>query len=94
VLTEVAGGISEVRPAAARAGVPYTTARGWARRFTARIREFEVAFAALTVDVGGDAVCPPADPARFALAAIAAAYDAAAGLPGWPAAGCDGSLAR
>jgi hypothetical protein len=31
----VAGGGCGVRPAAERAGVPYTTARGWVRRFRA-----------------------------------------------------------
>ena len=87
VLAEVAGGACGVRPAAARAGVPYTTARGWARRFEARGPGLGVAFAALAVDLGGDAVRPAADAGRFALAAIAAAYDAAAGLPGWLAVG-------
>jgi len=36
VLAEVAGGRCGVRPAAARARVPYTTARGCVRRFAAR----------------------------------------------------------
>jgi transposase-like protein len=35
VIAEVAGGRCGVRPAAERAGVPYTTARGWVRRFAA-----------------------------------------------------------
>jgi len=38
VVAEVAGGRCGVRPAAERAGVPYTTARGWVRRFAARAR--------------------------------------------------------
>jgi transposase len=42
----VAGGGCGVRPAAERAGVPYTTARGWVRRFRARAAELGVAFAA------------------------------------------------
>jgi hypothetical protein len=83
VLAEVAGGVCGVRPAAERAGVPYTTARGWVRRFRARAPEFGVAFAALAVELGGVAVTPPASAGRFAVAAIGAAFAAAAGLPGW-----------
>jgi Domain of unknown function (DUF6431) len=83
VLAEVAGGVCGVRPAAERAGVPYTTARGWVRRFRARAPELGVAFAALAVELGGEAVTPPAGAARFALTAIGAAFGAAAGLPGW-----------
>lgn len=88
VLTEVAGGTCGVRPAAARAGVPYTTARGWVRRFCVRAGELGTAFAALAVDLGGDAVRPPEQAARFALAGIMAAFGVAAGLPGWLAVGC------
>jgi hypothetical protein len=87
VLAEVGGGLCGVRPAAARLGVPHTTARGWVRRFGARGPELGVAFAALAVELGGDAVRPAADAGRFALAAIAAAWEAAAGLPGWLAVG-------
>ena len=83
MITEVAGGGCGVRPAAERAGVPYTTARGWIRRFRARAPEIGVAFAALAVELGGAAVTPPAGAGRFALAAIGAAFGAAAGLPGW-----------
>jgi hypothetical protein len=49
------------------------------RRFGARAGELGVAFAALAVDLGGEAICPPAEAGRFALTAIGAA----AGLPGW-----------
>ena len=63
--------------------MPYETARGWVRRFRARARELGVAFAALAVELGGAAVTPPAGAGRFALAAIGAAFAAAAGLPGW-----------
>jgi hypothetical protein len=87
VLAEVAGGECGVRPAAARAGVPHTTARGWVRRFSARAGELGTAFAALAVELGGDAVRPPAEAARFALAGIKAAFGAATGLPGWLAVG-------
>ncbi len=87
VIAEVAGGGCGVRPAAARAGVPHTTARGWVRRFCARAGELGTAFAALAVELGGDAVRPPAEAARFALAGIKAAFGAAAALPGWLAVG-------
>jgi hypothetical protein len=83
VLGEVAGGPGGVRPAAARLGVPHTTARDWARRFQARAGELGVAFAALAVELGGEALRPAADAGRFALAAIGAAFDAASALPGW-----------
>ena len=82
----VAGGGCGVRPAAERAGVPYTTARGWVRRFRARAAELGVAFAAVAVELGGQAVTPPAGAGRFALTAIGAAFAAAASLPdgaGW-----------
>ena len=83
VVAEVAGGGCGVRPAAGRTGVPYTTARGWVRRFRARAGELGVAFAALAVELGGEPVTPPAGASRYALAAIGAAFAAAAGLPGW-----------
>jgi Domain of unknown function (DUF6431) len=87
VIGEVAGGAGGVRPAAARADVPHTTARGWVRRFTGRGGELGVAFAALAVDLGGEAIRPPAEAGRFALAAVTAAFDAASALPGWLAVG-------
>ena len=87
VIGEVAGGAGGVRPAAARAGVPHTTARGWVRRFTGRGGELGVAFAALAVELGGEAIRPPAGAGRFALAAVTAAFDAASALPGWLAVG-------
>jgi hypothetical protein len=86
VIAQVAAGRCGVRPAAARAGVPYTTARGWARRFGARAPELGAAFAALAVELGAEPVRPAAA-GRFALTAIAAAFDAACGLPGWLALG-------
>jgi hypothetical protein len=87
VIGQVAGGVCGVRPAAARAGVPHTTARGWVRRFGARAPELGVAFAALAVELGGQAITPAGQPGGFALAAIAAASGAAAALPGWLAVG-------
>ena len=83
VIGEVAGGLCGSRPAAARADVPHTTARGWVRRFAARGLELGVAFAALAVELGGEPVRPAGDPGRFALAAITAAFGVAAALPGW-----------
>ena len=87
VIGEVAGGTCGIRPAADRAGVPFTTARGWVRRFRARAPELGVAFAALAVELGGEAIRPPAQAGRFALTAIAAAFEAATALPGWLALG-------
>jgi Domain of unknown function (DUF6431) len=83
VVAEVAGGRCGVRPAAARAGVPHTTARGWVRRFAARAPQLGAGFAALAVELGGEPFPPPAGAARFALAAVGAAFAAAAALPGW-----------
>jgi Domain of unknown function (DUF6431) len=87
VIAEVAAGGSGVRPAAARRAVPYTTARGWVRRFWCRAQELGTGFAALAVELGGEAVRPSVEASRFALAAIGAAFGAAAGLPGWLAVG-------
>ena len=83
VIAEVAGRGCGVRPAAEHAGVPHTTARGWVRRFCGRAGELGVAFAALAVELGGEAIRPAGQAGRFAVAAISAAFEAAAGLPGW-----------
>jgi Domain of unknown function (DUF6431) len=83
VIGRVAGGVCGVRPAAAGAGVPYTTARGWVRRFRRRAPGLGAGFAGLAVELGGEAITPAADAGRFALAAIGAAFGAAASLPGW-----------
>ena len=83
VIGQVAGGTCGMRPAAAAAGVPHTTARGWVRRFTARAGELAVSFSALAVELGGEVVRPVLDRLRWAVAAIGAAFTAAAGLPGW-----------
>jgi len=87
VIAQVAGGACGVRPAAARAGVPYTTARGWVRRFGVRAPALGIAFGALAVELGGEPVTPAADSGRLALAAVGAAFTAAAALPGWALAG-------
>jgi hypothetical protein len=83
VIGQVAAGACGVRPAAAAAGVPFTTARGWVRRFAARAGELAVSFSALAVELGGEAVRLLLDPLRSAVTAIGAAFTAAAGLPGW-----------
>ena len=83
VIGQVAGGACGVRPAAATARVPYTTARGWVRRFSVRAGELAVSFSALAVELGGEVVRPQPDRCRFAVAAIMAGFAAAAGLPGW-----------
>jgi hypothetical protein len=83
VIGLVAGGMCGVRPAAAAAGVPYTTARGWVRRFAARAGELAVSFSALAVELGGEVVRPAGPPGRVAVTAIGAAFTAAAALPGW-----------
>jgi hypothetical protein len=87
VIGRVAGGACGVRPAAAAAGVPYTTARGWVRRFSARAGELAVSFSALAVELGGEVVRPLPGRPRHALAAVMAGFAAAAGLPGWAALG-------
>jgi Domain of unknown function (DUF6431) len=83
VLAEVAGGRCGVRPPAARLGVPYTTARGWWRRFAAGAVRWAVALSALAVELGEAALTPVRSPTGWALAAVGAAWRAAAGLPGW-----------
>jgi len=87
VIGQVAAGACGVRPAAAAAGVPYTTARGWIRRFAGRAGELAVSFSALCVELGGEVVRPDPDRFRHAVAAISAAFAAAALLPGWAALG-------
>ncbi len=82
VIVEVAAGAG-VRPAARCVDVPYTTARGWWRRFRQRARRLAVALAAVAVELGGVTVRPEARLEGWALAAMTAAWQAAAGLPGW-----------
>jgi hypothetical protein len=83
VVTQLAGGACGVRPAAERAGVPYTTARGWVRRFRARAAELGAAFAALAVELGGEAVTPPAGAGRFASAVTGGRLIAANTISPW-----------
>src|SRR5262249_28029304 len=58
VIALVAGGRCGVRPAADRAGVPYTAARGWVRRFRGRALVLGTAFAALAAELGGEPMSP------------------------------------
>src|SRR5262249_535500 len=53
VIGLVASGRCGVRPAAARVGVPHTTARGWVRRFAGRAGELAVSVSAPAVGRGG-----------------------------------------
>jgi hypothetical protein len=100
VVEEVVGGVVGVRRAADQVDVPHTTARGWWRRFRQRCARVAVTFAALAVELGGVTVRPLRHLEGWALAAMAAAWEAAAGFPGWAALGgwrfvsavCGGSL--
>jgi len=79
----VVGGTATVGSAADAVVVPYTTARGWVRRFRSRAGVLAVAFAALVVELGGDPITVARDTGVYAVAAITAAFEAACGLPGW-----------
>jgi Domain of unknown function (DUF6431) len=102
VLDAVVNGPGGVRPAASAAGVPYTTARGFVRRFLGNAGRLAVGFGALAVELGGEVVVPAGDARTGVLVAIRAAWRAAMGLPGWLAVGrwrfsssvCGGALLR
>jgi len=85
VISEVVDGPGGVRPAARRREIVYETARGWLRRFRARAGEIAARFAALTVELGGEAVTPVSDLSSYALEVIRASFKAASALPGWAA---------
>src|SRR6266704_962607 len=76
VIGQVVAGACGVRPAAAAAGVPHTTARDWVRRVASRAGELAVSFSALAVELGGEVVRPLPDPLRSAVAAIGAGFAA------------------
>jgi transposase-like protein len=86
-LEPVVSGEDGVRPVAERLGVPHSTVRGWVRRFGRRAASLALSFAALAVELGGEAVTPRGDPRRDALAAMTVAWRAVTGLPGWLAVG-------
>lgn len=83
VVEEVVAGVGGVRPAARRVDVPYTTARGWLRRFAARAAGWSVALAALAVELGGAVVAVVSDASGHVLVAVGAAFGAACSLAGW-----------
>lgn len=83
VVEEVVVGPGGVRPAARRVDVPHTTARGWVRRLMARSVQLCVAFAALGVELGAEVGALGEGAAGGAVVALAAAFGAAASLPGW-----------
>lgn len=76
-------GAQGVRPVAEAIDVAHTTVRGWVRRFADNAPRLATGFAALAVDLGGDAVVAVGDGRRHAVAAVAAAWRQAMGLPGW-----------
>jgi len=69
---EQMAGDATTAAAAARAGVPYTTARGWRRRFTSRAKFLAAGFLAATVALGDLVPRLPAGVVEIALCAIAA----------------------
>lgn len=98
VISAVAGEGSSLAAAAraepAAGWVPYETARGWWRAFTARGRPEQLAgmFSAVAVELNV-AHLPrlrAADLPADALTAVRAAFRAAVELPGWLGAGCWG----
>lgn len=84
----VVSGESGVRPVAGGLEVPHTTVRGWVRSFDRRAAALALSFAALAVELGGEAPTPLGHPRRDALAAMKAAWKAAGALPGWLAVTC------
>lgn len=88
LLEVVVGKAGALRPAAAGAGVPRSTARGWVRRFDERAEGLAVAFSAVAVELAGPALRPIGPPSHWALAAIRLAWRTATTAPGWLALGC------
>ncbi len=77
-------GRSGVRPVASALRVPYTTARGWLRRFVERSGEIAMSFAALAIDLGaGELAGSPLPGSPGAVGALRRAFAAACALPGW-----------
>ena len=76
VLARVVAGAG-VRPAAAEAGVPHTTARDWRRRHRARAPALAVGLAGLMVTWGGPPLRLSADPELAAVEAAGACWAAA-----------------
>jgi hypothetical protein len=76
VLARVAAGAG-VRPAAAEAGVPHTTARDWRRRHRARAPALAVGLAGLVAALGGPPPRLSVEPERAAVEAAGACWAAA-----------------
>ncbi|MGH9001698.1 MAG: hypothetical protein ACRDYV_01080 [Acidimicrobiia bacterium] len=76
VLARIAAG-SGVRPAAAEAGVPHTTARDWRRRHRARAPALAVGLAGVVAALGGPPLRLSAEPERAAVEAAGACGAAA-----------------
>jgi len=72
VIEAVVEGASSIGRAATAAGVPFTTARGWLRRFRSRAAVLAGGLAALAVEVGGEAGIGelPVGAARRVVAAL------------------------
>jgi len=75
-LEAVAGGVSGVRPVAARGDVPHSTARDWVRRFQAGAEVWAAALAAAVVELVGFAPQLPVGSGRAALEAVRWAWAA------------------
>lgn len=69
-LADVAAEVISIGGAAARLDVPFTTARGWVRRFSATAARWWSGFASLTVELGG--IIPACWPSAVSAAAILA----------------------
>jgi hypothetical protein len=76
VLARVAAGWG-VRPAAAEAGVPHSTARDWRRRHRARAPALAVGLAGLVATLGGPPLRLAAEPERAAVEAAGACWSVA-----------------
>jgi hypothetical protein len=80
VVESVTDGVSVVGRVAKCADVPYTTARDWMRRFSARASMLAAGFAGLAVEVGAEAgvTSLAVDAGRRALQALRLVFDAVA----------------
>ena len=102
VIDAVGAGASGVRPAAASAEMPHTTARGSLRAFRQNAERLAAGFAALAVEIGGEVVVAVGGACASALVAMRTAWRAAMGIAGWLGVGrwrfccavCGGNLLR
>lgn len=84
VVEAVCDGVGVVGEAAKRRDIPYTTARDWLRRFSARASMLAAGFSALAVTVGAEAGLEglAGDACRRALGALRLAVEAMGVSPG------------